>query len=114
MHGLKRRIAIAAGLAVALAGAILVPSAAAADKEVVAYRLVNWKTIEFEDMQKGKLHLATIKKLGCEAKEVPHSGHMDVSYRCPEWREMELKTHDSAHQWENWLKASGFETKHSH
>ena len=114
MHGLKRRMLMVAGLAVAMVGVIATKPATAAEKEVVAYRLAKWKTIEFEDTNKAKLHYTTIKKLGCEVKQEPHKGHVDVSYRCPKWRKMELKNHSSAHQWEKWLKASGFETKHEH
>lgn len=114
MHGLKRRMLMVFGLALAILGTFAAQPALAAEKEAVAYRLEKWKTIEFEDMKKAKTHYTTIKKLGCEVKQEDHNGHVDVSYRCPKWRELSLDSHTAAHKWEKWLKASGFETKHSH
>ena len=83
-------------------------------KEVVEYRLAKWKTIHFDDAKAAKVHYDAVKKLGCEAKQADHDGHIDVTYRCPEWKKMSLKTHSDAHKWEDWLKKSGFETKHVH
>jgi hypothetical protein len=83
-------------------------------KELVAYRLVEWRTAHFDDETAAKRHFETLKRLGCEAKMDPHGGHIDVSWRCPKWHEITLPTHSAAHRWEDWLKASGFETRHEH
>lgn len=101
-------------LALAFALATFTSSASAADREVVAYRLANWKTFHFEDAKKAETHVKTVKGLGCEVKSDDHDGHIDVSYRCAEWREISLDSHDKAHNWEKWLKACGFETRHEH
>ena len=101
-------------LTLTFALATFATAASAAETEVVAYRLANWKTVHFEDAKKADTHAKTVKQLGCEVKTDDHSGHIDVSYRCAEWRELSLDSHDKAHKWENWLKASGFETKHEH
>ena len=101
-------------LSLALCFSALATSAQAADREVVAYRLTNWKTIHFDDAQKADIQAKTVKRLGCEVKTGDHGGHVDVSYRCPEWREISLDSHSKAHNWEDWLKASGFETRHEH
>jgi hypothetical protein len=85
-----------------------------AAEEVVEYRLTEWKTLHFHDAQKGNQHMETLKKLGCEVKQGKHGGHIDVSYRCKDWKKMTVANHDLAHKWEDWLKASGFETKHAH
>ena len=108
------RTFLAAAAAVALLGGLQSATAHAAEKELVEYRLKNWKTVEFEDSDLAKTHVETIQKLGCEVKQEDHNGHMDVSYRCLEWKQIALKTHADAHNWEKWLKASGFETRHSH
>lgn len=111
---------LAAGRMAALVVAVTVAVAAgpgvaqAAEKFTVTYRCVKWKTLHFDDAEKAKLHYDTVKKLGCEAKQDDHGGHIDVSYRCEKWRELALKDHDATHRWEKWLKAAGFETKHSH
>ena len=89
-------------------------SATAAAREIVGYRLQDWKTAEFEDADKAETHFKTLKKLGCEVKQERHGGHIDVTYRCPKWREIAVKSHSQAHKWEDWLKDCGFETKHKH
>ncbi|MCA9067605.1 MAG: hypothetical protein KDA84_01695 [Planctomycetaceae bacterium] len=101
-------------LSLAVALTALTTTAQAADREVVAYRLTNWKTVHFDDAKRADTHAQTIKRLGCEVKTGDHGGHIDVSYRCTEWREISLDSHSQAHRWEDWLKASGFETRHSH
>lgn len=89
-------------------------AAVAAGGEQVEYRLTAWKTMHFEDSQKGATHLKVVQDLGCEAKQESHAGHIDVSYRCQNWMKMTVASHEAAHQWEKWLKAAGFETKHTH
>lgn len=101
-------------LAIAAASVAGTQMAEAAETFTVTYRCEKWKTVEFEDAKKAKTHYETVKKLGCEAKQAGHAGHIDVSYRCPKWKRMTLKDHDSVHRWEKWLKAVGFETKHTH
>ncbi len=105
------------GLCSVVAMAELLASArpvAAADQEVVEYRLTDWKTMHFHDVNKGRQHIEAVKKLGCEVKQSNHGDHLDVSYRCKDWKKMTVASHDLAHKWEDWLKASGFETKHAH
>ena len=97
-----------------LVTSLVTTQASAAEKEVVADRLAKAKTLEFEDPKQAELHYSTVKKLGCEVKKDNHNGHIDVTYRCTQWRKLELGTHKAAHAWELWLKASGFETKHTH
>ena len=105
---------IVLALCMAFITATLTSTASAADREVVAYRLTNWKTVHFDDAKRADAHTKTVKRLGCEVKTGDHGGHIDVSYRCSEWREISLESHDKAHSWEKWLKASGFETRHDH
>ncbi|MGC1275899.1 MAG: hypothetical protein WBC44_19510 [Planctomycetaceae bacterium] len=101
-------------VAAALVATVGANVATAAEKFTVTYRCAKWKTIHFHQAEKAKLHYDTVKKLGCEAKRDDHGGHIDVSYRCEKWRQIALKSHDAAHRWEKWLKAAGFETRHSH
>ena len=82
--------------------------------ETVAFALANWKTLHFEDANKAAQHAETIKKLGCELKQEKHAGHIDVTYRCAQWRTMELPSHKLADQWIGWLKGSGFDVSHGH
>ncbi|MGH7200184.1 MAG: hypothetical protein ACREJB_06235 [Planctomycetaceae bacterium] len=89
-------------------------AASAAEKEIVAYRLTEWKTLHFHDGGKANTHYETVKKLGCEVKKQGHGDHVDVAYRCPQWRQISLTSHEHAHGWERWLKNSGFEVRHEH
>ena len=82
--------------------------------EFVAFCLPQWKEMHFDDAGKAQEHMAAVQKLGCEAKMDNHGGHTDVVYRSPQWKSMEVADDKLAHQWENWLKKSGFETLHGH
>jgi hypothetical protein len=82
--------------------------------EVIAFRLVDWHEQHFEDAQKAALHLQAIQKLGCEVKQARHNGHVDVIYRCTNWKEQTYQTHALAEQWGGWLKGAGFDTHHAH
>ncbi len=86
----------------------------AAGPYLVEYRLTQWKTVHFDDPGQAEEHLATLKKLGCDAHASAHGGHIDVRYRCPAWRSLAVETDAGAHRWERWLRACGFETAHQH
>ena len=88
--------------------------AVAAGAEVVKFRLPEWRSQHFGNESQAKTFLDTVAHLGCEAKSGAHGGHIDVSYRCGEWRALQAASHESAHQWETWLKQAGFETRHEH
>lgn len=82
--------------------------------EVVAYRLADWKEMHFDDPMKAAQHLKAVRDLGCEAKQTEHGGHIDIVYRCPQWRQAPVQSHKLAEQWLGWLKRSGFDTHHPH
>ena len=92
---------------------LLIPAIGMAD-EVVRYQLTNWKAKHIHDEKKADTIVATLKKLGCEVKKNQHNGHVDVTYRSPKWRQLELDSHDDAHKWESWLKEFEFQTEHKH
>jgi hypothetical protein len=112
---ISRRLFVTAVPAVVVAPLSFWAGAArAAHKELVEYRLPKWKNAHFDDSDEADAFMATLKKLECEAATQDHNGHIDVRYRCVKWKQISLKTHEEAHQWEHWLKARGFETKHVH
>ncbi len=82
--------------------------------ETLAFQLPEWKTMHFDDAQKAAQHAETVKKLGCEMKQGSHAGHIDLSYRCANWKTLEVADHKLADQWSSWLAASGFDVSHSH
>jgi NADH dehydrogenase FAD-containing subunit len=95
--------------------AIVAPNTAcAAEKAVVKYRLTKQKTVHLDDGKVAKGYDQLLKKLGCESKLGSHSGHYDLTYSCPKWRQAEFDGHAAAHKWQAWLKRLGFETAHKH
>lgn len=92
----------------------LVTAPGAKPREIVKFRLAAWKTLHAHQPQQLTQYLALYRALGCELEELEHDGHTDLKVRCPEWREMELPTHDAAHKWQQFLIKAGFETQHEH
>ena len=82
--------------------------------EEVAYRLPRWKTVHIKDKAQMEEFVALMKGFGCEVRTEAHSGHVDTSVRCPEWKHIELPTHKVAQRWESWLAKNGFEVRHEH
>lgn len=83
-------------------------------KEVVAYRLSTWKSMHFEDPVVAAEHMTAVRKLGCEAWQEDHGGHIDIVYRCLQWMRVLIASHEMAKQKLDWLEAAGFDTHHSH
>ena len=112
-------VALLGSISVSVAGAVASTptsgiTAADEQKEIVEYQLDKWKTAHASDDAAAKKMVATLKQLKCEVKTDNHGGHIDITYRCPQWKRMTLKDHKTAHQWEAWLKKYGFSTKHTH
>lgn len=105
---------------IALAGVAICTQARTSAAQVppaeatIAYRLVEPKTMHFEDPQKYAAHAEQVQKLGCEVAKNEHAGHGDLTYRCPKWKALTVANDELAHQWEEWFESSGFETLHGH
>lgn len=101
-----------------LLGAVIcwgpVKEVSAGEKELVDFRLQDWKSAHFDDAPSAQEHYETLKRIGCEVKQERHGGHYDVRYRSSKWRSIAMKSHKEAEAWERWLKAYGFETSHRH
>ena len=82
--------------------------------KTVRFRLTAWKSGHFNEASQAEEQGDTLKMLGCEVKLGSHTGHYDVSFRCPQRRTIGLESPDDAHKWEEWLRGSGFETVHEH
>ena len=85
-----------------------------AHKEIVKYRLTEWKSQHAHQAHEATEFLTLYRALGCETEKVQHDGHTDIRVRCPMWMEVELPTHEAAHGWMEFLKKAGFETSHEH
>lgn len=84
------------------------------EAEEVSYLLPNWKTIHSRDAAQMSELVALMKGLGCEVRTEDHGGHKDVSVRCPQWKHVEVASHQAAAGWQDWLRNNGFETRHEH
>ena len=90
----------------------LAPIASA--NEIVRYQLANWKAKHIHDTSRADVIQKTLTRLGCEVNKSQHNGHIDLTYRCPKWKQLTLDSHAEAHKWESWLKEFEFKTEHKH
>lgn len=83
-------------------------------KEVVKYRLADWRSQHIhQEAEVGQL-TTLYRSLACEVEHLDHDGHTDLKYRCPQWMEIDLPSHQAAHKWQDFLNKAGFETSHEH
>ena len=76
----------------------------------MGYRLEAWKTLHSSTSEEAQQAIATLEKIGCEVKSQKHGSHIDVSYRCLDWRSMKLSSSQLVNQWSSWCQARGMET----
>lgn len=97
---------------VALAG--FTAPAQAQGQFVVEYRLSAQRSAHFDEPRDAEQFSQGLKRLGCDVRMENHGDHLDVTYRCPQWRSLEVSSDEAAHRWEGWLRKQGFETSHQH
>ena len=78
--------------------------------KLVGYRATQWKTLHTSSKAEAEQTLATLKRIGCEVNTNDHGDHVDIKFRCEEWRSMKVKTHTLQSQWSNWCENQGMET----
>ena len=83
---------------------------AKAPAKKVGFRLTEWKTIHSHSEEEAQEILATMTKIGCEVASDNHGNHIDIKYRCPEWKSMKLTTDQLVNQWSTWCQSKGMET----
>lgn len=83
---------------------------AAAPLRKLGFRVTDWKTIHSKSAAEAQEDITTLKKIGCEVVSSDHGNHIDVKYRCPEWKSIKLATPDLVTQWSQWCKTKGMET----
>jgi len=88
----------------------LVTAGEAMADTVVRYRLADWKRKHLHDTAKADKIADVLKKLGCEVEKADHNGHIDVKYRCPQWRQISVESADEAARWQRWFKEYYFQT----
>ena len=93
---------------------VIVNPPANSEKPTVQYRLIEPRTVHLHDADKARQIINTLTLIGCDITNRDHNGHIDATFRCPEWKTIELANEDQAHAWQRWLDDSGFETQHEH
>ncbi len=104
-------------LSTVIAGGTIVATsldAAAKNVELLEFRLAKAKRVHLHDEKMAKSYDKSFKSLGIACELHQHDGHFDLAFECPKWKQAEFATHAEVEKWEKWLKALGFETKHSH
>ena len=76
----------------------------------IGFRLKEWKTIHAPSIEDAQVTIATLKKIGCEVESDDHGNHIDVKYRCSDWRSMKVATDQLVNQWTTWCAGKGMET----
>ena len=76
----------------------------------VGFRSKEWKTIHGHDEKAAQTNIATLKKIGCEVTTQQHGDHMDIRFRCADWKTMQLPSVELQTQWSTWLQDKGLET----
>ena len=76
----------------------------------VGFRLTIWKTIHSVNQNSAQDSIDTLKKIGCEVNSNNHGNHIDVQFRCEQWKTMEVPSDQLAAQWSSWLIEKGMET----
>ena len=83
---------------------------AAAPLRKLGFRCTQWKTIHSKTAAEAQEDISTLKKIGCEVVSSDHNNHIDIKYRCPEWKSIKVATDTLATQWSQWCKMKGLET----
>jgi len=83
---------------------------ASAPAKKVGFRLTDWKTIHSHSSAEAQQHISTLMKIGCEVKSENHGNHIDVRYRCVNWKTLKLATDQLVNQWTTWCESKGMET----
>lgn len=76
----------------------------------VGFRLAKWRTIHGDGTPATQKTVETLQKIGCEVRQSNHAGHVDVSFRCPGWKMVNVKDDKQSQQWHEWLVSNEFET----
>lgn len=81
---------------------------------VVSFMMPESKHMHVDDPVQVKEFNALFIGLGCTVEHAQHSGHIDLTIRCPTWRYLVFDTHDESHAIQKWLDEQGFQTQHTH
>jgi len=81
-----------------------------ASAKKIGFRVSEWKTIHSHDASVMQTEMETLTKIGCEVTTASHGNHVDLKYRCSNWKTIEVPTDDLSSQWTVWLADKEMET----
>lgn len=76
----------------------------------IGFRVSEWKTIHSHDASVMQTEMQTLTKIGCEVTTASHGDHVDLKYRCSNWKTIEVPTDELSKQWTAWLADKEMET----
>ncbi len=79
-------------------------------RKIIGFRLADWKTAHFHDVNQADSAEQTLTKIGCEVNRSQHDGHIDLRFRSPTWKQITLETDEQVEQWSQWLVQQGMLT----
>jgi hypothetical protein len=83
---------------------------AKASLKKIGFRALEWQAIHAGSTKEAEEIVGSLQKIGCEVTTEQHGDHLDVKYRCVEWKSLELATDQLIAQWSTWFAAKGMET----
>jgi len=82
----------------------------AQNTKTIGFRSVAWQHKHIHDMAAAAKLIESLEKIGCEVIQEDHNGHLDVRFRCANWKSITVENDDFAKQWTAWLAGNGLET----
>lgn len=80
------------------------------EARTVGFRLAEWQTRHVHDVNAADELAEALERVGCEVSKNDHNGHIDIQYRCPNWKTITVENGEYAVQWSSWLAGNGLET----
>ena len=78
----------------------------------VHYRMADSQSLHTKDAKQAQEMTAIFTGLGCKVQQAQHTGHIDLTISCSNWRNLIFESHEDAHVVQKWLDSEGFETSH--
>ena len=79
-------------------------------RKAVSFRLTQWFVIHGDGTEATQQQIAQLRNMGCEVQQQNHGNHIDIMYRCPQWKSMTVENDEQMASWYEWLQKAGFDT----
>lgn len=79
--------------------------------DAVQFKLADYKSVHGDGSPEQSQFVDTLKKIGCDVRELEHNGHSDIRYRAPTWCTIRVADASAANDWLEWLTSQGFDAR---